>query len=246
MRPDSKKIVCSILVAFAFTLLPMLAAAAEPDADPIEPVNRGVFWFNDQVDIYVLEPAARGWHWAMPDRVEHCVSNFFGNLRFPVVTLNEVLQGKLVDAGSDVGRFVVNTTVGVAGFFDPATEFGLTEHYEDFGQTLGTWGLPPGPYLVLPLLGPSNLRDGVGWAADSGAAVYTWFLPWYYTVPAQAVRSVNARAQLLREVAQLKEASFDYYTAVRDGYTQQRKVLISDGVDMSEEEQQDLYRVEPD
>ncbi len=246
MRPDSKKIMCRILVAFAFTLLPVLAAAAEPDADPIEPVNRAVFWFNDQVDIYVLEPTARGWHWAMPDRVEKCVGNFFGNLRFPIVTLNNILQGKLIDAGSDVGRFVVNTTVGVAGFFDPATDFGLAEHYEDFGQTLGTWGLPPGPYLVLPLIGPSNFRDGVGWIADSAAAVYPWFIPWYYSAPAQGVRTVNARAQVLHDVEQLKEASFDYYSAVRDGYVRYRKAQISDSAEMSEEEQEDLYRVEPE
>lgn len=230
------------VAALALVLSPALARAEQ--YDPVEPLNRGIFWFNDQLDVYVLEPVARGWHWAMPDRVETCVSNFFGNLRFPIVMVNNLLQGKVLDAGSDIGRFAVNTTIGVAGLFDPATDLGLVEHDEDFGQTLGVWGVPPGPYLVLPLAGPANFRDGVGYAVDSLGSVYPWFLPWYYTLPAQAVRTVNGRAQVLDEVAQLKEASYDYYVAVRDGYTQRRKVQINDGVDMSEAEQEELYDVD--
>jgi len=219
-------------------------ARADDSGDPIEPVNRGIFWFNDQLDIYALEPAGRAWHWVMPDQVETCVGNFFANLRFPVVTVNNILQGKVIDAGSDIGRFVVNSTVGIAGFFDPATDWGLVKHDEDFGQTLGVWGVPPGPYLVLPLWGPSNLRDGAGAVADSFATVYPWFIPWYYSTAAQAVNVVNARGQVLREVEEIKSASVDYYVAVRDGYTQRRKVMIEDGAEMSEEEQEDLYHVD--
>lgn len=231
------------------TLLTMLlgalpALAAEPVYDPMESINRAVFRFNDTVDEYALEPVARGWHWVMPDRVELCINNFFGNLRAPIVSVNNLLQGKVTDAGSDVGRFLVNTTIGLVGLFDPATDFGLVEHEEDFGQTLGVWGVPPGPYLVVPLWGPSNLRDGSGQIAESFATVYAWYIPWYYTTGAQAVRIVNARAQVLSEVEQIKEASFDLYAAARDGYAQRRRVLIQDGIEMSEEEQDDLYNIE--
>lgn len=236
-------------VLFALTALP---AGAEEANDPLETMNRGVFWFNDQLDIYALEPVARGWHWLMPDRVETCVSNFFANLRFPTTTLNNLLQGKVVNAGSNVGRFVVNTTVGVVGLFDPATDWGMPEHDEDFGQTLGVWGVPPGPYLVLPLFGPSNIRDGVGTVADSYTLVYPWLLPmlwpqafpWYSMTGAQVVRVVNARGQVLTEVEEIKAASVDYYSAVRDGYTQRRRTQVGDGAEMSEEEQEDLYNVE--
>jgi len=228
----------------ASVLMAATARAVEPVYDPIEPVNRAIFRFNDKVDEYALEPVARGWHWLMPDRVELCVSNFFGNLHYPTVGVNNLLQGKFTEAGSDVARFLVNTTVGVVGLFDPATEWGLEAHNEDFGQTLGVWGVPPGPYLVAPLWGPSNLRDGTGTLVDSFATVYPWFIPWYYTSGAQVIRIVNSRAQLLSEVEQIREASFDLYAAARDGYAQRRKALIQDGGEMSEEEQDELYNIE--
>ena len=121
--------------------------------------------------------------------MKQCVSNFFQNLRFPIVTGNDVLQAKPLAAASDVGRFVVNTTVGVAGFLDPATGWGLEQHNEDFGQTLGYWGVPPGPYLVLPFFGPSNPRDAVGLAADSFSTVYPYFIDYVYTVSANATNT---------------------------------------------------------
>src|SRR5215470_10470772 len=130
-----------------------------PDYDPLEPVNRKIFWFNDQVDNYVLEPVATGWDWAIPHVVQRSISNFFANVRFPIDLINNLLQGKLKNSASEVGRFAVNTTVGVLGFFDPATGWGMEAHQEDFGQTLGVWGVPPGAYLVLPIVGPSNPRD---------------------------------------------------------------------------------------
>ncbi|HVN85965.1 MAG TPA: VacJ family lipoprotein [Candidatus Binatia bacterium] len=212
--------------------------------DPIEPVNRAIFWFNDQVDIYVLEPVAKGYDKITSDRVKRCVSNFFQNLRFPISAVNDLLQGKLVATGSDFGRFAVNTTVGLAGLFDPATDWGMEFHDEDLGQTFGYWGLPAGPYLVLPLWGPSNIRDAVGLAGDSAAAVYPWFVPVYYSIGAQGVKTINGRALLLREVKQLKEASVDYYSAVRNAYNQRRETLIQDRARMSQQEQEDLYTVD--
>lgn len=225
-------------------------AAAASDAphhanyDPIEGVNRKIFWFNDQIDTYMLVPVAKGWDAIAPDRVKRCVSNFFQNLRFPVVAGNNLLQAKPVATVSDVGRFLVNTTVGGAGFFDPATKWGLKQHNEDFGQTLGYWGVPPGPYLVLPLLGPSNPRDTVGLAADSFSTVYPYFIDYVYTFGAAGTDLVNARALVLKDVEQIKGASLDYYAAVRDGYRQRRDALVHDRTDLSQEQQQDLYNVE--
>ena len=227
----------------------MGCAAAHPgppgtNDDPLEGMNRGIFWFNDQVDNYVLEPTARGWDKIAPDRLQKSLSNFFHNLGFPIVAVNGLLQGKFVQSASDVGRFAVNTTVGFLGFFDPASEWGLEQHNEDFGQTLGYWGVPPGPYLVLPFFGPSDPRDTVGLAADSFSIVFASFIPFYYTFGASGVDLVNHRALVLREVRQIKEASFDYYVAVRNAYTQRRAALVSDQKEKSEKEQEELYEME--
>lgn len=217
------------------------AEATSGDGDPIEGFNRGVFWFNDQVDIYVLEPTARGWHWLLPDPVERSVSNFFQNVRFPVFFANDVLQGKLQDAGVDVGRFAINTTVGVLGLFDPATGWGLEANIEDFGQTLGWWGMGPGPYVVLPLLGPSNPRDVIGIIVDIPLAVYPIFAPTYVTISPRVVEVVNTRAQFLDEVEQAKSASLDYYVFVKDAYAQRRKAEIDDQAVPTGADQDDLY-----
>ncbi|MFI5398959.1 MAG: VacJ family lipoprotein [Candidatus Binatia bacterium] len=226
----------------------LTAAASESSAqsnhDPLEGMNRKIFWFNDKVDTYIFVPVATGWDAIAPTRVKRCVSNFFQNLRFPIVTGNDVLQAKPLAAASDVGRFVVNTTVGVAGFFDPATGWGLEQHNEDFGQTLGYWGVPPGPYLVLPFFGPSNPRDTVGLAADSFSTVYPYFIAYVYTFSANATNIINARALGLKDVQQIKDASLDYYAAVRNWYEQRRAALVHDRKGLSEEQQQDLYNVE--
>lgn len=198
------------------------------DYDPWQRMNRGIFWFNDQCDVYVLEPVAKGWDWVMPQPVEDSVSNFFANLRFPVLMANDLLQGKLQPAAVDVSRFMVNTTIGVAGFFDPATSWGLERNNEDFGQTLGVWGVPPGPYLVLPLFGPSNPRDTGGLVVDYGLSVTPLFAPGYATMAAGAVNVVNTRAQYLDEVREAKQASLDYYTFARNAYYQRRRALVND------------------
>ncbi len=209
--------------------------------DPWQGFNQKIFWFNDQVDRWVLEPVAKGYDHVTPVPVQHSVVNFFDNLRFPIVVLNEVLQGKLDEGGVVAARFFVNTTVGVLGFFDPATGWNLPRHDEDFGQTLGVWGLAPGPYLVLPLLGPSTARDVVGLGVDAAASVPTWFVDWWILGAARALETVNARAQALDSVQQIKEASVDYYAAVRNGYAQRRAALIDDEVAPSAESQEELY-----
>lgn len=238
-----------VLVGLAGLPLPAHAAAAaeaESNHDPLEGFNRGMFWFNDKLDLYVIEPVAKGWDKVMPDAVQHSIRNFFSNLRFPIVAGNALLQAKFKQAGSDVGRFVVNTTVGVAGFFDPATGWGLPAHDEDFGQTLGYWGTPPGPYLVLPFFGPSDPRDTVGLAADSFSTVYPFFIVYYYTFGARAIDLVNTRAHYLKQVKEAKEASLDYYSAVRNAYVRRRKALVNDETGISEKEAEYLYNVDTD
>jgi len=139
---------------------------------------------------------------------------------------------------------MVNTTIGLAGFFDPATPLGLPKQNEDFGQTLGKWGVEPGPYLVMPILGPSNPRDLVGSGVDSVFAVYPWVVEFPYTIVSRAVDIVNFRSLVLDDVREAKAASVDYYAAVRAAYTQRRERLINDGIELSPEQQQDLYQVE--
>lgn len=236
----------AVAIAISCALCGTAWAAPSEDTnhDPIEPVNRGIFWFNDKVDVYVLEPVATGWNAIAPARVQESISNFFQNLRFPIVAVNNLLQGKLRNTGSDIGRFVVNTTVGVAGFFDPASGWGMEQHNEDFGQTLGYWGLPPGPYLVLPFFGPSSPRDAVGLGVDSVLAVYPWAVEFVYTASARAVDLVNARSLVLKEVREIKSSSLDYYVAVRNGYRQRRQSLVNDSAHISHEEEEDLYTIE--
>jgi phospholipid-binding lipoprotein MlaA len=207
---------------------PSADAGSGADYDPWQRMNRGIFWLNDRADHYVLEPVAKGWDVIMPEPAESSITNFFTNLRFPVVMMNNLLQGKPGDAAIDVGRFMVNSTFGLGGLFDPATIWGLERHSEDFGQTLGVWGVPPGPYLVLPLLGPSNPRDTAGIPVDWVFSVTPLFLSSYWWTGAGIINIVNARAQILDEVQQAKEASLDYYVFVRNAYYQRRVAQVND------------------
>ena len=217
------------------------AAPAQQESDPLEGLNRKMFWFNDQVDNYVLEPAAKGWNFVFPGKVQTAFSHFFDNLRFPIYTVNDLLQTKWEYAGKQVGRFVVNTTIGIAGFMDPATGFGLEAHPEDFGQTLGYWGAGQGPYLVLPLLGPATIRDGAGMLVDYPLSITPFFVDWYYLMAARVVDVVNTRAIYLDPIRQAKESSFDYYTFVRNAYLQRREALVQDMATPSAESTEDLY-----
>ena len=221
-------------------------AAYRTDYDPIERVNRKVFWFNDTVDTHVLVPVATAWDRVTPDRVQTSVANFFTNLRFPIVLLNDLLQGKVRDGASDFARFAFNTVYGVGGFFDPASGWGLPQHSEDFGQTLGWWGVGPGPYLVLPLLGPSNPRDTVGLIVDGAASVTSYFVGQYILIGARVVDTVNTRALVLEQVRQAKQASVDYYTFLRNAYFQRRAALVSDRVGSSGETDESLYHIDSD
>lgn len=239
----------------ALALAAMLSAAnaqAEPSSqdadtvhDPWEGMNRPIFAFNEGFDRWIFEPVAKGWDFVMPDPVLTGVHNFFTNLGFPVVFLNNVLQGKVEGAIVSFGRFAINTTAGVGGLFDPAGWLHMPESDEDFGQTLGFWGVPGGPFLVLPILGPSNPRDTVGLVVDRASLTYTYFVPFYVNIGATLVDRVNWRARNLETIAEERKAAFDFYAAVRNAYVQRRDNQIADRQPKSEESDDDLYEVDP-
>jgi len=212
----------------AYGAAPQTVNQTTPEYDPWMGFNRKIFWFNDQLDTHVLAPVATGWHTVTPQPMQDGISNFFSNLRFPVNLFNDLLQGKPIDGAKAVGRFTVNTVLGFGGFLDPASELGLKPHEEDFGQTLGVWGVPPGPYLVLPVLGASSARDAPALAVDSAAAITPFFIDGWILVGARVVDVVNTRAQFLKAVEEAKAASLDYYTFVRNAYLQRREALIQD------------------
>jgi len=227
----------------------LLAGCASPDgpadpyADPWEPMNRKIFAFNDTLDVWVLEPVAKGWDYVMPDPVESAIHRFFDNVRYPVVFVNDILQAKPEWAIMETWRFVVNSTVGLAGFFDPATPLGLVRREEDFGQTLAAYGVDGGPYLVLPLLGPSNPRDAGGLAVDSMVPPggFVGIIPFWVNVGARTVNVVNQRARFLEDVAEAKRSSLDYYAFVRNGYIDYRRNQISDGEPSPDRFRESLY-----
>ena len=203
------------------------AKEATAPYDPFERVNRGTYQFNHAIDKAVLRPVAKGYVNVTPQPVRTGISNFIANLAMPGTLINDVLQGKLRAAVSDVGRFVLNTTMGVGGLFDVASKAGIDHNDEDFGQTLGRWGTPPGPYIVLPFLGASDLRDGPSRVVD----LFT--NPAHYANTATslsygAVYVVDARADLL-SLDKTLDSAFDPYAFLRNAYLKRRAYLISDG-----------------
>ncbi len=211
--------------------------------DPWERFNRSMHKFNDGLDRAVLKPTAKGYRAIMPDPAEKGVRNFFSNLGEIRVIVNDILQLKPITALSDLARFVTNTTIGIYGLFDVATHLGLKKHDEDFGQTLGKWKTPPGPYLVLPFLGPSSVRDGFGrlvdgqlnpiWQADDAEARIGLYL----------LDVVSLRAELLEAGDIIDEAAFDPYIFLREAYLQRRRNLVYDGNPPSEplDEEIDIF-----
>lgn len=192
-------------------------------ADPYEGFNRSMYSFNMKVDQYFFKPVADGYKFITPDFVETGVSNFFNNLKGINVVLNDILQGKLRQSASDTGRFLANTTLGVAGLFDVASHFGLQGNVEDFGQTLAVWGVGEGPYLVLPFLGPTTIRDGGGGIVDRAAN------PGTYVPFTGILEGINERANAQGALNFIDEAALDPYVFTRESFLQYRRHLISDG-----------------
>ncbi len=221
---------------------------AGEEYDPWEPMNANIFEFNRQVDRFVLKPVAKGYNFVMPDLVQVGISNIFSNLRFAPRFLNNVFQGKLKGAGIEMGRFLINSTVGLAGFFDLAKHVDLVTPDEDLGQTLGFYGVKPGPYLVLPLLPPFTVRDFVGYVGDVFLNPINWLV-----VPIIEVNNVpsviahrnrmtssiiqtgsrvgeviNERSRNLEKYQGVEEATLDLYAAVRNAYLQNRARAIQE------------------
>jgi len=216
--------------ALAAGLTALLAGCAGPNPrDPYEGYNRAMFKFNDTVDEYALKPAATAYRNVLPSFVQTGVNNFFGNLGDAWTTVNDMLQGKGQQGLSDLSRFAINSTVGLLGLFDVASDAGLSKHKEDFGQTLGTWGVGSGPYLVLPLLGPSTVRDTAALPLDIKGDIWGYKDPVYLRNIGIAVRTVDIRANLLDASSLLEDAALDRYEFIRDGYLQRRESLIYDG-----------------
>lgn len=231
------------------------AGCATPERpDPWEPMNRGFFAFNETLDRYALEPLARAWDFVLPGFVLTGIENFFANLNTPVVLANDLLQGKPVAAIEDLARFAHNTTFGLGGLVDFATIVGIPENDEDFGQTLGYWGVPPGPYLMVPILGPYTLRDGIGEIVETAATSYAWTTPFWYdvvdlngletagaSIGVEAFELLNLRAIYLEEIAESRREAFDYYVFVRNAYLQNRRAKVLDRTDAVTVDEEELY-----
>ena len=230
----------ALAVAAAVVVSAPPPSRAQEIADPLEPVNRAVFGFNMTLDDWVLEPVARAYRYVAPEPVRRSVANFLRNLRSPVVFANDLLQGERERAGVTLGRFMINSTLGVFGLFDAANAFGYAAHDEDLGQTFGVWGLPSGPYLMLPLLGPSSVRDAGGRVGDyfinplNHCCVDTdeW-LALYGT------GTVSDREANIEVFDDLKENSLDLYAAVRSIYAQRRAAEIRNGAPAGDQERYD-------
>jgi phospholipid-binding lipoprotein MlaA len=194
--------------------------------DPLEPLNRSVMQFNEGVDAVALKPLATIYRQVLPPLVRTGVSNFFGNLSDPWSSVNSALQFKFRDAAENIIRFGINTVFGLGGVLDIASELSIERHREDFGQTLGRWGVPAGPYLVLPLLGPSTVRDTAALGLDFNVDPVHWVDPWQARYALYILRAVDVRSNLLRAGSVLDEAALDKYSFFRDAHLQRRRANI--------------------
>ncbi len=194
--------------------------------DPLEPGNRGVLAFNRGVDWVLVDPLTRAYSWVMPDPAERAVRRFFDNLASPSVLVNDLLQLRGRRAAITSARFVVNTTVGVAGLFDPAQRFGLADHHSDFGQTLWVYGVGSGPYLMLPLFGPSTARDGFGRLVDGALRPDTWLLGGAPVLVLGVGDGLSLRAMHREALEELERSSVDYYAALRSVYWMNRQAVL--------------------
>ena len=217
------------LALLAAAVLGGCATAGAPTRDPWESFNRKTFAFNDAVDQAVMKPVAQGYQKVVPGFAREGINNFYDNIEDIGTSLNNFLQGKPREGLSDAGRFLVNTFLGVFGLWDVATPMGLEKHSEDFGQTLGVWGVESGPFLVLPFLGPSTVRDGTARFVDPS---------WYwgeYVDPERlywgiwTLDKVRIRANLLQAESLLEGAALDRYTFIRDAWVQRRRSQVFDG-----------------
>ncbi|AET90218.1 lipoprotein, VacJ family [Burkholderia sp. YI23] len=221
----------AVLMASVVALAGCATVTTPTKGDPFESYNRTMFTINDKVDQYALKPVAQGYVWAVPEPVRNSVTNFFSNIGDVYIAANNLLQLKIADGVSDIMRVAINTVFGVGGLFDVATVAKLPKHAGDFGLTLGHYGVPSGPYLVLPLLGPSTVRDSSGLVVDYFGNPLTYVSPDSVSWALYGVNLINVRANLLGATDVLSDAALDKYSFVRNAYLQRRQYLISGGDD---------------
>jgi phospholipid-binding lipoprotein MlaA len=214
-------------------------ASAPSKQDPLEPVNRVVFVFNEKADEFVMKPVAQVYKAVLPSPVRTGVGNFYGNVTDVLSFFNDLLQGKPTQAGDDLGRVMLNSSFGIGGLFDLASEIGIEKHEEDLGQTFGVWGSAPGPYLVLPILGPSSVRDGLGTLVQGYADPITLIRDVGWRNSLYGLRLVNTRTQYLGSEALLEQAALDKYNFTRRAYLQRRRNLVYDGKPPPEDDSED-------
>lgn len=224
MRRSVRRLIVGGVIA-----LLSVAATAETSRDPYEGFNRAVFSANEVLDRYAARPVAQAYDASVPLPVKAGVGNFFGNVGDVWGSANSAMQGKGADAGNGLARLLINSTVGIFGLFDVASEMGFERYNEDFGQTLAVWGVNDGPYLVLPLIGSRTTRDAVGWAFDTYVDPLSTISPESLRIGTAVLRFVDIRAGLLPADKIVEEAALDKYAYVRDAYLQRRRSLIHDG-----------------
>lgn len=224
-----KKLITQLGCVFLLSTLGGCATVAQDPKDPYEEWNRGVQSFNDNLDDYAMKPVAKGYRWITPSFVDQGITNFFSNIKDIGVTINDLLQFKVAQTGMDGSRFLVNSIAGLGGFIDVASMIDLPKHNEDFDQTLGVWGVPSGPYLVLPLLGPSSPRGVGGLIGDAAMNPISYLDYGIITGGLFALNAVDLRADNLDTEKIASEAAIDRYAFFKSAYFQQREYLIHDG-----------------
>lgn len=231
----------ALVAGLALTFQGCATPPTDPDAlaayneanDPLEPMNRKIFAFNKAADKYLIKPLAQGYVAVVPADGRKSVRNVLNNMRSPVVLANDIMQGEIQRAGTTIGRAVFNSTIGIGGLFDVAAGIGLPYHDEDFGQTLAVWGVGEGPYLVLPIFGPSNPRDTVGMVVDGFIDPLNWYLDntgrGYLTYVRAAIDGIDKRASVLDALDEIERTSLDFYATIRSLYRQRRIDEINNG-----------------
>jgi phospholipid-binding lipoprotein MlaA len=229
------------LVILLAAMISGCATGPDRDArDPLEPMNRAVYKFNDTFDEAIAKPVAGAYRDVLHVEIRNRVSNFFSNFQDIFIGVNNLLQGKLQDGVEDWARFAFNTTFGLLGIHDVASDMGLEKHNEDFGQTFGRWGAGSGPYLILPFLGSSTVRDAVGTTVDYYVAPLGEVRPINLRNSLYGVYLINTRAELLDASSLLEQAALDRYIFQRDAYLQRRRSLIYDGSPPREREPEEV------
>lgn len=225
IRPPMLRIVTLTLFALMLAACATVPPSERNPRDPWQRMNRGVFKFNDAFDHAIATPVARTYVRVLPQTIRTGVTNFFNNVTYPDVIVNALLQGHVGLFARDTGRFVINTTLGIGGLFDPATLMGLTYEDRDFGQTFGKWGIPSGPFLVLPFLGPSDVRDGLGRVPDAYAEPWAYINNPYWDYGTLLLYEVTVRADLL-PLTDMANKTYDPYSFERNAYLQHRDFMV--------------------